>query len=280
MDLYDLLKKRRSIRNFEPKPVPEEIVVKLVNAAANAPSACNMQPLSVVTVQEADRRATLGHMIKRQPWVKNAPLTMIFCLDFWRLKRWAELSGVEFRGPEALSHFLLGYADVMCAAQTVVLLAESFGLGSVYVGRLPYVADDVRRYFGMPTYVLPLMLLCLGYPKTVPRRVPKLSPAVIGHRERYRPLSDDDLRAAFDEKYGTFEADARRYFGRVLAEALEAEAQGEGEWLEGSRARMAERAVASNAEFVFKVRYRADLMVETNAAAIDIFKNAGFDCFK
>ncbi|UCH77573.1 MAG: nitroreductase family protein [Candidatus Coatesbacteria bacterium] len=280
MELYDLVMRRRSVRNFRPDEVPGDIVEKLVNAAASAPTGCNIQPLSVVTVQEAAGRAKLGEMIKRQPWVKNAPLSMIFCLDFWRLKRWAELSGVEFRGHDAFSHFLLAYADVMCAAQTVVLLAESLGLGSVYVGRLPYVADDAREYFGMPTYVLPLMLLCLGYPKTVPRRVPKLPPAVIGHREQYRPLSDDDLRTAFDEKYGAFDGDARRYFGRVLGEALEAEEQGEGEWLEGSRARMAEKAVASNAEFVFKVRYRADLMVETNAAAIDIFKNAGFDCFR
>jgi len=280
MELYELVRRRRSIRDFKPEPVPEEVVAKLVNAAASAPTACNVQPLSVVTVQEAAGRAKLGEMIKRQPWVKNAPLSMIFCLDFWRLQRWAELSGVEFRGHDAFSHFLLAYADVMCAAQTVVLLAESFGLGSVYVGRLPYVAYDVREYFGMPTYVFPLMLLCLGYPRTVPRRVPKLPPAVIGHRERYRPLSDDDLRAAFDEKYGSFDEDARRYFGRVLAEALEAEAQGEGEWLEKSRARMAEQAVASSAEFVFKVRYRAELMVENNAAAIRIFKNAGFDCFR
>jgi len=280
MDLYELLMKRRSVRSFEDRPVPDDVVGKLVDAANNAPTGCNIQPLSIVTVQEAGGRAKLGRMIKRQPWVKNAPLSMIFCLDFWRLKRWAELSGVDFRGNDALSHFLLGYADVMCAAQTVVILAESLGLGSVYVGRVPYVADEAREYFGMPTYVFPIMLLCLGYPKTVPRNVPKLRPAVTRHKERYRPLNDDEVRNAFDEKYGSFDENAERYFERVLVEAVEAGEQGEGRWLEGSRARMAELAVKSSAEFVFKVRYRADLMVERNAEAIDIFKNAGFDCFK
>jgi hypothetical protein len=219
-------------------------------------------------------------MVKRQPWVKNAPLSMIFCLDFWRLKRWAELSGVEFRGHDALSHFLLAYAVVMCAAQTVVILAESFGLGSVYVGRVPYVADEAREYFGLPTYVFPLMLLCLGYPKTVPRRVPKLTPAVTRHRERYRPLGDEEILKAFDEKYGSLDGDVKRYFERVLVEAVEAGEQGEEGWLEGSRARMAESAVRSSAEFVFKVRYRADLMVEHNAQAVEIFRKAGFDCFR
>ena len=280
MDLYELLMKRRSVRSFEDRPVPDEVVDKLVDAANNAPTGCNIQPLSVVTVQEPERRAKLAHMVKRQPWVKNAPLSMIFCLDFRRLKRWAELSAVDFRGHDAFSHFLLGYADVMCAAQTVVILAESFGLGSVYVGRLPYVADEAREYFGMPTYVFPLMLLCLGYPKTVPRSVPKLRPAVIRHEERYRALSDDEIRNAFDEKYGSFEKKAERYFERVLVEAVEADEQGEGGWLEGSRARMTKLAVKSNDELVFKIRFVADLMVEHNSEDIYIFRNAGFDCFK
>jgi len=279
MELYDLLMKRRSVRNFEDRPVPDEVIDKLVNAANNAPTGCNIQPLSIVLVREPDRRAKLAQMVKRQPWVKNAPVSMVFCLDFWRLKKWAELSGVGFRGNEAFSHFLLGYADVMCAAQTVVILAESFGLGSVYVGRLPYVADEAREYFGMPAYVFPLMLLCLGYPKTVPRNVSKLSPSVIRHKERYRPLSDDEIRNAFDEKYGSFDENAERYFERVLVEAVEADEQGEGGWLKRSRERITKLAIKSNAEFVFKIRYRADLMVEHNAEAIDIFKNAGFDCF-
>jgi FMN reductase [NAD(P)H] len=279
MELYDLLMKRRSVRNFEPKPIPDDVVDKLINAANNAPTACNIQPLSIVTVQEAERRAKLAQMIKRQPWLRNAPLTMIFCLDFWRLKRWAELSGVAFRGNDAFSHFLLGYADVMCAAQTVAVLAESLGLGSVYVGRAPYVADDVRAYFGMPAYVFPLMLLCLGYPKAVPRNVPKLKPEIIRHRERYRALSDDGVRNAFAEKYGSFDENARRYFERVLVEAVEADGQGERRWLERARERMAKLAVKNHADFIFKIRYPADLMVEDNGEAIDKFRNAGFDCF-
>ncbi len=280
MDLYELLMKRRSVRSFKADEVPEDIVEQLVAAANNAPTGCNMQPLSIVTVREADRRAKLAQLIKGQPWVKNAPLSMIFCLDFWRLKRWAELSGVAFRGNDAFSHFLLAYADVMCAAQTAVILAESLGLASVYVGRLPYVAGEVREYFGMPTHVFPIMLLCLGYPKTVPRNVPKLRPAATHYRERYRQLSDDEVRSAFDEKYGPFDENARKYFERVLVEAVEADGQGERGWLERSRARMAELAVKSSAEFVFKVRYRADLMIERNAEAIDIFRTAGFDCFR
>jgi nitroreductase len=279
MDLYELLMKRRSVRNFKADEVPEDIVAKLVEAANNAPTGGNMQPLSIIVVREAERRAALGEMVGSQPWVKNAPLSMIFCLDFWRLKKWAEMSGVAFRGDEALSHFLIGYADVMCAAQTVVVLAESLGLGSVYVGTVQYVADDVRAYFELPPYVFPAMLLSLGYPKTVPRNVRKLAVDVVVHAEKYRALGDDEIRGAYDDKYGPLDENVERYFERTFVEAVEADRQDTAAWVEAYRERMTELAIKNNAEFLFKLRYPSDRMVELKAEEIAAFKRAGFDCF-
>jgi nitroreductase len=279
MGLYDLLMKRRSVRNFKDDEIPADVVGRLVNAANNAPTGGNMQPLSIILVQEAGRRAKLGEMVGSQPWVKNAPLTMIFCLDFWRLKKWAAMSGVAFRGNEALSHFLIGYADVMCAAQTVVILAEGLGLGSVYVGTIQYVADEARAYFDIPEYVFPIMLLSLGYPKTVPRDVPKLRPEVVAHRERYRTPNDDEVRRAFDDKYGSLDENVDRYFERVFVEAVEADKQDTPAWVEAYREKMKTLGIKNNAEFLFKLRYPSDRMVEFKAEEIATFKNAGFDCF-
>ena len=279
MELYELLMRRRSVRNFGDKAVSEEVIGKLVNAANNAPTGGNMQPLSIILVREAEGRAKLGEMVGSQPWVKNAPLSMIFCLDFWRLKKWAELSGVTFRGNEALSHFLIAYADVMCAAQTVVILAEDLGLGSVYVGTVQYVADDVRAYFELPPYVFPAMVLSLGYPRTVPRDVPKLALGVVAHRERYEALSDDEIQKAFDDKYGPLDENVEMYFERAFVEAVEADKQEGASWVEEYRGRMKEMAIKNNAEFLFKLRYPSDRMVEFKAEEIATFKNAGFDCF-
>jgi nitroreductase len=271
--------RRRSVRNFKDDDVPGDVVEKLLAAANNAPTGGNMQPLSIIVVREAERRARLGEMVGSQPWVKNAPLSMIFCLDFRRLKKWAELSGVTFRGNEALSHFLIAYADVMCAAQTVVILAESFGLGSVYVGTIQYVADEAREYFAMPACVFPMMLLSLGYPKTVPRDVPKLALGVVVHRERYRELSDGEIKEAFDDKYGSLDENVERYFERAFVEAVEADKQEGVSWVEEYRGRMKEMAIKNNAEFLFKLRYPSDRMVDLKAEEIAAFKRAGFDCF-
>jgi len=279
VELYELLMGRRSVRNFKPDEVPEDVVAKLVAAANNAPTGGNMQPLSIIAVREPERRAKLGEMVGSQPWVKNAPLSLIFCLDFWRLKKWAELSGVTFRGNEALSHFLIAYADVMCAAQTVVILAESLGLGSVYVGTIQYVADDVRAHFELPPYVFPAMLLSLGYPETVPRDVPKLAVDVVFHAERYKALSDDEIQKAFDDKYGPLDENVERYFERAFVEAVEADRQETPAWVEAYREKMTEMAIKNNAEFLFKLRYPSDRMVEFKAEEIAAFRRAGFDCF-
>ncbi|NIT36130.1 MAG: hypothetical protein GTN49_06480 [candidate division Zixibacteria bacterium] len=279
MDLYDLLMKRRSVRNFDAREIPAEIVAKLVAAANNAPTGGNLQPLTIVVVREVERRAKLGEMVGGQPWVKNAPLSMIFCLDFFRLKRWAEASGTAFRGEEALSHFLIAYADVMCAAQTVVILAENYGLGSVYIGTILFAVDQAREYFAIPRFVLPVMVLSLGYPKTVPKNIPKLAAEIVVHLEKYETLSDEAILDAFEDKYGEIDENVERYFERAFVEAVEAERQEREERLEAIKEGMKRLQIKNNAEFLFRLRYPADFMVELNANMVDSFKNAGFECF-
>lgn len=89
MNTYELIMKRRSVRNFKDQSIPEEIVEQLMDAANNAPSGGNIKPLSVILLQESENRAKLAEIVGNQPWVRNAPLSMVFCLDYNRVKRWA-----------------------------------------------------------------------------------------------------------------------------------------------------------------------------------------------
>ena len=220
MNLYDLIMKRRSVRNFEDQQIPEDVTEELLDAANNAPSGGNIQPISVILVQEAEARKELARMVGEQPWVRNAPLSMIFCIDFFRTKRWASMFETDFKGEKAFLQFLIAYADLMCAAQNVVILAQAHGLGSVYIGTILDVIDRAREYFAIPEYVLPMMVLSIGYPKSVPKRVPKLKREVIAHREKYRKLSDDEIKKAFEDKYGTFEDNLENYLHRTYLEAV------------------------------------------------------------
>ncbi|MGB8657044.1 MAG: nitroreductase family protein [Candidatus Zixiibacteriota bacterium] len=281
MNLYDLMMKRRSVRNFKDQEIPEPIVDQLLDAANNAPSGGNIQPISVIVIQEAEARKKLSQMVGDQPWVKNAPLSLIFCIDFWRIRKWASLCETEFKGENALPHFLIAYADLMCSAQNVVMLAESHGLGSVYIGTILDAIDGAREYFTIPKSVLPLMVLSIGYPKSIPKNVPKLKREVITHRERYRELSEDEIKKAFEEKYGNFEDNVKKYLERIYVEAVEADKQGKPEWadLESVKKELAKLNIRNNAQFLFRYKYPAEEMVKMNESLIRSFRNAGFEFF-
>jgi FMN reductase (NADPH) len=281
MNVYQLMMKRRSVRNFADRKIPEKIVRQLLDAAANAPSGGNIQPLSIVTVERDKARRDLAEMVGDQPWVRNAPLSIIFCIDFHRIKRWASLSGVKYRGEKALLPFLIAYADLMCSAQNVVIQAESLGLGSVYIGTILDVIDRARKYFSMPKYVLPMMVLSIGYPKSVPKGITKLSREVLAHRERYRELKDDRIKKAFEEKYGSFEENLKRHFRKIYVEAIEAGKQGKPEWAdpEWIKKETKKLNIKNNAQFLFKFRYPSGVMIKMNRDLAKAFGNAGFDFF-
>ena len=207
--------KRRSVRHFKDTVIPEHLINQLLDAANNAPSGGNIQPISIIIIQDRERKSKLSQLLGGQLWVEHAPLTMIFCLDFFRLKKWASMSDTKFLGEKSLSHFLIAYADVICASQNVVILAESLGLGSVYIGVVQSVINQVRSFFSIPELVLPLMVLCLGYPASVPKNIPKLNRNVIVHEETYKMMSDQEIIEAYNLKYGEFEEDPEKYLEKA-----------------------------------------------------------------
>jgi hypothetical protein len=233
--------------------------------------------LSIIVVEEEAGRSELARMVGGQPWVANAPLSMVFCIDFYRVKRWASMFDVDFCGERAFGSFLIAYADIMCAAQNVVVLAESLELGSVYIGTIQGGTEAAREYFGMPEYVLPVMVLTLGCPKSVPRGIPKLSLEAIVHRERYAIPSDETIRDGFEAKYGRIEGDVDAYLERAFIEAVEADKQQDESWVEDVKERMERLSIKSNAEFLFKLRYPTPLMARMNHRMLKAFRAAGFD---
>jgi len=265
------------MKNFDDKKIPEHIVHKLIDAANNAPSGGNMQPLSIIIVESDEGRRKLSEINGNQPWIKNAPLSMIFCLDYYRLKKWAEMSGTEFKGEKALCHFLVSYADIICASQNVVILAESYGLGSVYIGTINSCISEAREYFGIPEYVLPLMVLSLGYPRTIPQNIPKLKREVIAHHEKYRREDDGEIHKALEDKYGSLEINTENYLKRAFVEFVEAEKQGDIDWVELTRNEMKTLAIKNNAEFLFRLRYPSEAMIALNNEILSSFRKAGFD---
>jgi nitroreductase len=104
--MYELLMKRRSVRYFKDQAISEEIIDKLLDAANNSPTVRNIQPISIILIQTIENRNKLAELVGDQPWVNNTPLSMVFCLDFNRVKRRALLNGIEFKGEKVFAQFL------------------------------------------------------------------------------------------------------------------------------------------------------------------------------
>jgi nitroreductase len=279
MDLYELMMKRRSVRAFKEQEIPESVIEQLIDVANYAPSGGNIQPISIILVRSVSGRRRLAEIVGDQPWVKNAPLSMVFCLDFHRIKKWAELCQTDFRGERAVNHFLIGYADLMAAAQNVVILCESLSLGSVYIGSILDEIDAARDFFEMPDYVLPLMVLSIGYPKSIPQRIPKLKKEHIVHHEKYRKTGDEEICRAFDEKYGPMDESIEKYLEKAFVEALEADKQESPKYLERVKKRMKQLDIRNSAQFLFQVRYPTKMMVRMNQRILQSIRNAGFKIF-
>ena len=63
--LMNVIRSRRSIRRFDPKPVPEEDLVRILETGRWAPSGANIQPWAFIVVEESDRRRAIAELLKR-----------------------------------------------------------------------------------------------------------------------------------------------------------------------------------------------------------------------
>ena len=94
----------------------------------------------------------------------------------------------------------LACSDALIVAQTAVVVAESLGIGSCYIGDIMENYEAHRDLFGLPQYVFPICLLCFGYPTQGQLQrpmTPRYDRKFIVFPDRYRRLDEAD----FDEMY-------------------------------------------------------------------------------
>ena len=186
------IEERRSIRKFEDRPVPADILDQIIEAARLAPSGTNRQPWRFALLQESQREKIASAVV--QPFVVEAPAVFVCCLDHRaylrshvedRMKELvrAEVISEEAAGyiyqrrmPEQVEEVRLpasAYIDLGIAVQNMVIAAASLGLGSCWV-RL-FNQEQVQQSLALPDHMEALVLLPVGYPAQNPPPRPRLS---------------------------------------------------------------------------------------------------------
>jgi nitroreductase len=209
-ETLDTLLAHRSVRAYLPDAVPAGTVELLVAAAQSAASSSNLQPWSVVAVEDPARKARLAALAGNQRQILQAPLFLLWIVDHHRLTRIGEQVGTPADGLHFLESFLLGAVDTSLAAQNAVVALEAVGLGSCYIGGIRNRPAEVAAELGLPPQAFALFGLAVGYPDpAAPASVkPRLPQQAVLFRERYG--SDDGAAiAAYDQRLRSFQREQR-----------------------------------------------------------------------
>ena len=203
-DIIRSLCARRSVRDFLDRPVPEEVKLQLLDAAAQAPTAGCQQLYTILDITRQDLKDALADTCDHQPFIARAPVVLLFCADCLKWYTAYQEAGCSPRSPGP-GDLMLSVCDALIAAQNTVVAAESLGLGSCYIGDIMEQVEAHRRLLSLPEWVFPAALLVVGYPTPQQRSRPKpqrFPRPFIVQENGYRPLTGKALRALFQGRTG------------------------------------------------------------------------------
>jgi len=195
----ELLKLHRTIRKYKEIDVAEDILNAILECGVRSSNTGNMQLYSIVVTRNTEKKCELSPLHFNQPMVKEAPLVLTICFDVNRFKLWCEANSavVDFSG---LLWLLNGTIDSSIVAQNICVAAESYGLGICYLGTTLYNAPEISRVLNLPSGVIPITTLTIGYPEVVPELTDRLPLDSVVHYEEYQNYSYDSIREMYDFK--------------------------------------------------------------------------------
>jgi len=159
MDVMEVIEKRKSIRAYQEKPIPEEKLRKLLEAARLAPSARNAQPYKYIVVKDAKLREKLAQEATPYHFIGEAPVIII---------------AVALRPDYVMRSEVPAYAvDIGIAFDHITLAAIEEGLGTCWIGG--FYQEPVKKILNIPERYKVVAMLPVGYPAESPSKKPRKS---------------------------------------------------------------------------------------------------------
>lgn len=152
MDVYEVIKMRRSVRSYRDKPVDEESLKKILEAGRLAPSAHNAQEYKFVIVQDTGKRKALAKTASEQRFIAEAPVI---------------IAAVSLNPKHLMSSGVPAYAvDLAIVLDHMTLAAVEEELGTCWIGA--FNQEEVKRILSIPKNYKVVALLTLGTPYDEP----------------------------------------------------------------------------------------------------------------
>lgn len=140
METFESIRTVLAVRKYQDKPIPKEVLRRIVEAGRLTGSASNKQPWNFIVIEDKKVLSELGALAKTGPYVAQAPAAIVVVIE---------------KNPLAVS-------DGSRAIQSMILAAWAEGIGSNWVGFIGM--DNIKPLLDIPDNLDVLAILPLGFP--------------------------------------------------------------------------------------------------------------------
>ncbi len=163
-EFINLIKDRRSVRNYAGKKIEKHFLEEIVDCARLAPSARNIQPWDFIVVTDKTSLTQLSKIVPYGNFLKDATACIVVCGH-----------------KESHRHI----EDCCIAAQNIMLSAKSLGIGTCYIAALEKDIRDARRLLKVPEKHEIVCFISLGYFHSNPKMPKKKHLKEVIHWEKF-----------------------------------------------------------------------------------------------
>ena len=150
MEVFECIRRRRTIREYKKDPIPEDVLEKILQAGRWSPSSSNSQPWHFIVVKDPNTLSELGKIATQGPFISDAALAIVIVME---------------NAPRP-------QLDAGRAIQQMELVALSEGLGTCFVGvRIEEQQIEVKELLNIPSDLELITIMPYGYRSTSIGRV-------------------------------------------------------------------------------------------------------------
>ncbi len=202
LNFLRVFRSRRSVKEYLPKEVSNEVLSRILEASRWAPSAHNAQPWRFIVMQDSALKQKLAKAMasrwhrdmnkngvpkeQRESLIKasverfeNAPVIIIACLTMENMDKYPDDRRKKIE-------YVMAVQSVAAAIQNMLLAAYGEGLGSCWFCVPLFCQDVVRKILKIPQHVDPQALITLGYPVNKPTPLPRKPLEEIVHQNHWK----------------------------------------------------------------------------------------------
>jgi len=202
MKILEIIKSRRSVREYLPMQVSNKVLFRILEAARWAPSAHNAQPWRFVTIRDAALKRKLAEAManrwdkdmrkdnvppeEREKLVKTsierftrAPIVIVACLTMEDMDKYPDKRRQKIE-------YVMAVQSFAAAIENMLLAAHAEGLSSCWFCAPLFCPDTVRKILNISNHVDPQALITIGYPIEKPNPPPRKPLEKIVHQEYWR----------------------------------------------------------------------------------------------